>query len=83
MVRSTCPECDTRITFSSSLSPKRGDRTICPKCLTQLVVFRENPIELDWAFIEPFEVLRRADVREGDLDEYLGIGERQSPLEEP
>ena len=69
MVKSPCPECDTSVTFSSSLRPKRGDRTICPKCLTQLVVIRENPIVLDWAFVEPFQALRQGDVHEGSPHE--------------
>jgi len=69
MVKSTCPECDTRVAFSSSLRPKRGDRITYPGCLTQLVVIREHPIEIDWAFVEPVQVLRRGDVREGDPHE--------------
>lgn len=66
MLKSPCPECDTSVSFSLSLRPKRGDRTICPQCLTQLVVIRENPIELDWAFVEPFQALRLGDVQKGD-----------------
>jgi hypothetical protein len=49
---SNCPECDHQINFSSY--PERGERILCPQCRSELVVIREAPVELDWAFMEPF-----------------------------
>lgn len=53
MLRGSCPECDNEVQFMSE--PRIGQRTICQACHSVLRVIREYPIELDWAFMEPFE----------------------------
>jgi hypothetical protein len=53
MLRGCCPECDAEVQFMSE--PRVGQRVICQACHSMLRVIRDYPIELDWAFIEPFE----------------------------
>ena len=48
-----CPECDAKVHFEHQ--PKIGQRVLCSKCKSILAVIRLVPLELDWAFIEPFE----------------------------
>jgi lysine biosynthesis protein LysW len=48
-----CPECDASIHFEHQ--PKIGQRVRCSQCNSILSVIRLMPLELDWAFIEPFE----------------------------
>jgi transposase-like protein len=59
MPRGYCPECDTEVQFRSE--PRVGQRAICQACHSVLRVIREYPIELDWAFVEPFEKSTSAD----------------------
>jgi hypothetical protein len=51
MITGICPECDSAIRFASQ--PRAGKRISCQTCSTALTVLLENPITLDWAFIEP------------------------------
>ena len=51
MVNGTCPECDADVSFGSM--PSMNLRVNCPRCRAALVVVGLEPIELDWAFIEP------------------------------
>ena len=53
MKRATCPECDDWINFPSRT--KVGQRFLCESCQSELVVIRTSPLELDWAFLEPFQ----------------------------
>jgi hypothetical protein len=48
-----CPECDTKVYFERQ--PKIGERVLCRKCKSILAVIRLMPLELDWAFVEPFD----------------------------
>lgn len=51
MIKAICPECDSVLHFASQL--KGGDRIVCQSCRSTLCVLLEDPITLDWAFIEP------------------------------
>jgi lysine biosynthesis protein LysW len=57
-----CPECDAKIHFTQQ--PRIGQRVLCSKCKSMLSVIRLMPLELDWAFIEPFEDPLSGDGRE-------------------
>jgi hypothetical protein len=57
-----CPECDAKVYFECQ--PKIGQRVLCSKCKSILAVIRLMPLELDWAFIEPFEDLLSDDGKE-------------------
>jgi lysine biosynthesis protein LysW len=48
-----CPECDDRINVQNDV--ELGQRIICGRCKSELVVIRTSPLELDWAFLEPFQ----------------------------
>lgn len=48
-----CPECDAKVLVE--LEPKIGQRVMCRSCKSILTIIRLMPLELDWAFIEPFE----------------------------
>jgi lysine biosynthesis protein LysW len=52
MITSTCPECDHDVQIETA--PNVGERVICSSCGTILVVIQVSPVQLDWAFIEPF-----------------------------
>lgn len=62
-----CPSCDTRIRFRNNLFT--GQMVTCPDCGDVLEVVRLNPIKLDWAFEEPFEVDDLEEDDEFDLDD--------------
>jgi lysine biosynthesis protein LysW len=51
MVIGACPECDADVSFAEA--PLLSQRIACPRCRAALVVIGLNPIELDWAFMEP------------------------------
>lgn len=53
MKRATCPECDNWVELPSHV--ELGRRVSCSDCNSQLTVIRKSPVELDWAFLEPFE----------------------------
>ncbi len=53
MLKSVCPECDADVRFTSM--PKVGQRLTCSTCYSVLTVIDQHPIELDWAFLKPFE----------------------------
>ncbi|OGO16332.1 MAG: hypothetical protein A2Z14_03400 [Chloroflexi bacterium RBG_16_48_8] len=57
-----CPECDAKVYFE--FQPKKGQRVLCRNCKSILTVIRLAPLELDWAFIEPFEDLLSDDSKE-------------------
>jgi len=57
-----CPECDAKVHFE--FQPKKGQRVVCENCKSVLAVIRLTPLEVDWAFIEPFEDLRSDDRKE-------------------
>lgn len=45
-----CPECDAEVRLSNT--PFIDQRTLCPRCGSDLIVIRTNPLVLDWAFVE-------------------------------
>jgi lysine biosynthesis protein LysW len=53
MTKATCPECDANVLFSSA--PKVSQRVCCAQCRTMLKVISLTPLELDYAFVEPFQ----------------------------
>ena len=57
-----CPECDAKVVVE--FEPKIGHRVICRSCKSVLTVIRLMPLELDWAFVEPFEDTPSDDGRE-------------------
>lgn len=42
-----CPTCDAEISFKNL--PTRGQRVVCHRCNTRLIVIERSPIELDLA----------------------------------
>lgn len=60
-VISTCPDCNSEIRFRKA--PHLGQLITCHNCQTSLEVVRRNPLELDWAFEDPFD-------EDDDEDEY-------------
>lgn len=54
-----CPDCNSEIRFRKS--PHLGQIVTCHNCQTSLEVVRREPLELDWAFDDPFD---------DDEDEY-------------
>jgi len=46
-----CPECDGEVTVDTPVTYEQ--RLSCGYCGAQLVVISVEPLELDWAFIEP------------------------------
>lgn len=48
-----CPECDRRIDLRSH--PRKGQLVTCPSCGAELEVINVDPLELDWAYVEPEE----------------------------
>ena len=61
MAMAFCPECDRRIDVGPR--PKEGQQVTCPHCGADLEVINLQPLELDWAYIEPEE-----DWEEEELD---------------
>jgi lysine biosynthesis protein LysW len=62
-----CPECDGEVTLPEPVAYEQ--RVSCGYCGAQLLVISLNPLELDWAFIEPlpnqrFSVDRGVDMRD-------------------
>lgn len=53
MTKAACPECDAKVLFSTA--PKLGQRVCCAECRTMLKVILLTPLELDYAFVEPFQ----------------------------
>lgn len=53
MDQAICPECDELVPLTAPI--KLGQRVRCPSCEARLIAIRLDPLELDWAFIEPFE----------------------------
>ncbi len=65
-----CPECDGEVPVSEA--PRINQRICCPHCNSRLVVIGVKPIELDWAFAEPYVVRPHH-----DLDKrFGGAGEK-------
>jgi lysine biosynthesis protein LysW len=54
-----CPECDAEVKFSNT--PFIDQRTLCPRCGSDLIVIRTNPFVLDWAFVEPLSRPERSE----------------------
>jgi len=48
-----CPDCNAEIRFRKS--PHLGQLVTCHNCQTSLEVVRREPLELDWAFDDPFD----------------------------
>lgn len=48
-----CPDCNAEIRFRKS--PHLGQLVTCHNCQTSLEVVRREPLELDWAFQDPFD----------------------------
>lgn len=59
-----CPDCNAEIRFRKS--PHLGQLVTCHNCQTSLEVVRRDPLELDWAFDDPFDE---------DEDEYDELDE--------
>ena len=57
-----CPDCNGEIRFRKS--PHLGMLVTCHNCQTSLEIVRRDPLELDWAFDDPF------DEDEEDLDDF-------------
>ncbi len=49
----TCPDCGRKVQLWAQ--PQVGEEVICPHCEAELEVVALDPVELDWAFIEPAE----------------------------
>jgi len=47
----SCPDCGRKIELRSH--PRLGEEVICPHCDAELEVVDLDPLELDWAYIEP------------------------------
>jgi lysine biosynthesis protein LysW len=47
-----CPECGNSIGLSAR--PREGQRLICTECGARLEVISLRPLELDWAYDEPY-----------------------------
>lgn len=58
-----CPDCNAEIRFRKS--PHLGQLVTCHNCQTSLEVVRREPLELDWAFDDPFD-----DEEDDELDEW-------------
>ena len=71
---SACPDCNAEIRFRKT--PHLGQIVTCHNCQTNLEVVRRNPLELDWAFQDPFDEDDEDyedwddDYDEDDYDEY-------------
>jgi uncharacterized paraquat-inducible protein A len=52
MDQASCPECDELVSVQAPIT--LGQRVRCLECQAILAVIRENPLQLDWAFIEPY-----------------------------
>lgn len=48
-----CPACDAQIFFRRP--PRRGENVTCRECESLLSVVRVSPIQLEWAFEDPFD----------------------------
>ena len=59
-----CPDCNGEIRFRKS--PHLGMLVTCHNCQTSLEIVRRDPLELDWAFDDPFD----EDEDEEDLDDF-------------
>lgn len=57
MQKTLCPECDAEIKFYSP--PNLKQSVTCESCRTDLTVISAHPVQLDWAFLEPFEKIDR------------------------
>jgi lysine biosynthesis protein LysW len=68
MVIGACPECDADVSFAQV--PRLSERIACPRCRAALVVIGLNPIELDWAFMEPLRDSYRHGVDAGFEHEW-------------
>jgi hypothetical protein len=69
-----CPACGSRVFFRRP--PKRGQNVTCRECESLLSVVRTSPIQLQWAFEDPFDDERletgngRAHASERAYDDY-------------
>lgn len=70
MVKGICPECDAAVPFEAA--PKRGQQVTCPSCGATLTVLTVSPLELDWAFEEPFDESIYSDAFDEPLAEDEG-----------
>ena len=52
-VITACPDCNSGIRFRKA--PHLGQLVTCHNCQTNLEVVRRDPLELDWAFDDPFD----------------------------
>lgn len=46
-----CPDCGQKIDLGPQ--PKLGQEVVCPYCEADLEVISLDPLELDWAYVEP------------------------------
>lgn len=51
MATAFCLDCNHPVSLGSQ--PVEGQRMTCPNCGTQLEVLSLDPLELDWAYLEP------------------------------
>jgi alpha-aminoadipate carrier protein LysW len=47
----TCPDCGRKVVLRSQA--RVGDEVMCPHCEADLEVVSLDPLELDWAWLEP------------------------------
>lgn len=59
-----CPDCNAEIRFRKA--PHLGQLVTCHNCQTSLEVVRRDPLELDWAFDDPFD----EDDEDDDYDDF-------------
>lgn len=46
-----CPDCGRKIELRRQL--KVGEELVCPHCGAELEVVNLEPVELDWAYLDP------------------------------
>ena len=51
MATAYCPECEQKVKLGAE--PAEGQRVTCLNCGTILEVINLEPLELDWAYVEP------------------------------
>jgi hypothetical protein len=51
MITVYCIDCEQPIQLDCR--PVEGERLLCPGCGADLEVIRVEPVELDWAYLEP------------------------------
>lgn len=63
----TCPDCGADIRFRKA--PHLGQMVTCTRCETTLEVVSRTPLQLDWAFADPFAEEYDGDYKYEDIDD--------------